>query len=144
MTKANQCGKKRRIEHNDDDAASNTSDTQSWHDSNFFTETMDLLADRSGTDVEASLTGEKDSSALADIVHDGLVNVWDKPRAGWRTFPHGIASKSVALAVYTSKKDAMVVDSDEDSTASVVEELKTRQDRETSIELGDNPMSLSL
>ena len=143
MTKAKQCGKKQKTEHNDgdDDAASNTNDNLFGHDSNFLAETMHLLIDRSEVDVEIYLIGEKNPRALADVVHDGLVNVWDRPLAGWFNVPHGTANKSAALAVYTRKIDATPVDSDGDSTASVIEELKKRQGRETSIELGDRELS---
>jgi hypothetical protein len=143
MTKAKQCGKKQKTEHSDDDdaAAANTNDAPFWHDSNFLAETMDLLIHRSRADLKAYLT-EKDSDALADIVHDGLVNVWERPLVKWNTVPHGIASKSVAWAVYKRKAGVTVEDSDEDSdedsTASVIEKLKKRQGRETSIELGDH------
>jgi len=142
MTKAKQCEKKQKTEHSDDnDAVANTNGTPFWQDSNFLAETMDLLIHRSRADVEAYLT-EKDSDALADIVHDGLVNVWDRPLVRWNIVPHGIASKSVAWAVYKRKADVTVEDSDEDSdedsTASVIEKLKKRQGREASIELGDH------
>jgi hypothetical protein len=139
MTKAKQCGKKRKTGHNDDDdaAASNTNDNPFGYDSDFLAETMKLLIDRTEDEVKTYLRGEKDPGALADIVHDGLVSVWDRPLARWFIIPHGILNKYIAWGVYTSEKDATSVDSDGDSTASVIEVLRKRQGRETSIELGD-------
>ncbi|KAF2832673.1 hypothetical protein CC86DRAFT_401422 [Ophiobolus disseminans] len=83
----------KREEGSDTDAASDTSDKPFWYDQEFLAEVMNDLINRSGADVVSYLKGEKTPDALADIVHDGLVEVWESPVAGYILTPDELSRK---------------------------------------------------
>jgi hypothetical protein len=59
---------------------------------------MRELIRRSGADVNSYLDGDKNSYALADILHDGLVSVWDKPVARHGVLPDQLRNRRDAWA----------------------------------------------
>lgn len=65
-----------------DDADKSFRDNQ-----DFLAEAMHELIGRTDADVESYLRGERNPDALADIVHDGLVSVWDRPMADYGQLP---------------------------------------------------------
>ncbi|KAF1950647.1 hypothetical protein CC80DRAFT_598062 [Byssothecium circinans] len=69
-----------------------------WHDKHFLAETMHFLIERSDADIETYIKGEKTVDALADIVHDGLVDAWEKPVAGYLVVPEGLVRKQEVWA----------------------------------------------
>jgi hypothetical protein len=54
---------------------------------------MRNLLHASEVDFVSYLNGEKDADALALIVHDGLVEHWDRPQAVYSTLPEELARK---------------------------------------------------
>jgi hypothetical protein len=80
----------KREDGSDTEAASDNSDKPFWDDQEFLVEAMHELIGRSHADVVSYLRGEKSPGALADIVHDGLVSVWDYPVAN-----HGLVPKEL-------------------------------------------------
>ena len=59
---------------------------------------MDEPIRRSGTDVVGSLDGNKDAHALADNLHDSLVEIWDRPVALHGVLPEELKRKQDVCA----------------------------------------------
>jgi hypothetical protein len=73
----------KREDESDTNAASVNSDKPFWDDQEFLAETMHALINRTSADIDGYLRGDKSPEALANIVHDGLVSVWDGPLADY-------------------------------------------------------------
>ncbi|KAF1917765.1 hypothetical protein BDU57DRAFT_494022 [Ampelomyces quisqualis] len=86
----------KREDESDTDIATENSDRLLWDDQAFLAEVMHELIGRADTDVEGYLRGDKSVGALADIVHDGLVSVWDGPAADHGRVPEGLEKKRIA------------------------------------------------
>ncbi|KAF1849014.1 uncharacterized protein K460DRAFT_280436, partial [Cucurbitaria berberidis CBS 394.84] len=83
--------RKRRCKRGDDsdtDIASDEEDKYFWEDGDLLASTMGCLLGRCLSilpeELAASLNRVKDPMELADIVHDGLVEVWSEPRSQYR------------------------------------------------------------
>jgi hypothetical protein len=63
----------KREDPSDADGASETSEKPHWDDEAFLAEAMHEMISRSHADVDGTLGGEKDVTAFAALVHDGLV-----------------------------------------------------------------------
>lgn len=72
-----------------------------WDDDAFLAATMRQMIATSRADVDGYLNGEKNSSVLEAIVHDGLVQVWDRPMALYRSVPEELARR---LEAWTEHK----------------------------------------
>lgn len=77
----------KRGEDSDTDVAEDDEDRTVWEEREFLAEAMYNLINRTKADIEGYLKGIKTPAALADVVHDGLVAIWEKsvailPRAG--------------------------------------------------------------
>jgi hypothetical protein len=101
----------KREDDSDTDVASEDSDKPWWHDQALLTEAMHDLIGRADADIDSYLRGEKSPNALADIVHDGLVSVWNGPVASHGLVPEALEKRRLAWF----------------------------QGREPSVELGDRP-----
>lgn len=75
---------------------SSTRENTARDDEKFYAETMRIMIARSGADVDDYLKDTRSVDALADIVHDGLVSVWEAPVAGYHTIPDELTRKELA------------------------------------------------
>jgi hypothetical protein len=87
-----------REKDSDSDLISDNTDKPALDDDEFLAHTMRELIRRSGADVNSYLDGDKNSYALADILHDGLVSVWDKPVARHGVLPDQLRNRRDAWA----------------------------------------------
>jgi hypothetical protein len=78
---------------------------------------MHDLIGRTDADIDSYLRGKKSPEALADIVHDGLVSVWDRPVADHGLIPEALEKKRLAWM-----------------------QRQTSATREPRLELGDRPL----
>ncbi|KAF2683214.1 hypothetical protein K458DRAFT_390481 [Lentithecium fluviatile CBS 122367] len=69
-----------------------------WNDTTFLADTMHELVSRTDADIDGYLKSEKTTEALADIVRDGLVEAWDRPRAGYCYVPGELIRREKAWA----------------------------------------------
>lgn len=86
----------KREDESDTDVASESSDKPFWDNQAFLAEVMHDLIGRTDADIDSYLRGEKSAEALADIVHDGLVSVWDGPVADHGLVPEALEMKRLA------------------------------------------------
>jgi hypothetical protein len=136
--KAKQCVKKPKTQREDgDDVTSNYSERELWDEDEYLADRMRELIDRSRADVNISnyIRGDEDVEGFADIIHDALVEVWDKPQAHNRLESHNLVQKARTWAAF-AETEADNTNSDKDSTISVLESLSKQQGREMSMELG--------
>jgi hypothetical protein len=88
----------------DIDLVSDNTDKPALDDDEFLANTMRELIRRSGADVNSYLDGDKNSDALASILHDGLVSVWEKPVARHGVLPEQLKKRKDAWAQSSASK----------------------------------------
>ena len=88
----------KREDGSDTDADSDASEKPFWDDEELLTEAMHELISRSNADVGDYLRGDKSALAMANIVHDGLVGVWERPVADYGHIVEDLARKQDAWA----------------------------------------------
>jgi hypothetical protein len=77
----------------DIDRYSGNADNALLNNDKFLAYSMRKLIRRSGADVEYYPEGDDSPEALANIVHDGLVSVWDRPVARHGVLPDQLRNR---------------------------------------------------